>query len=106
PGKPGDRIRGRAARLRRLDLARQLSRLQPPLLGTRQRRPTRALPTRTPLPRLRIHAATEPRARATRLATSLRRLPGPRPDNQHRLRPDRRAAAREVGEADHGPPVV
>ena len=57
---------------------------------------------RAPLPRLRVPALPEPRARAAGLATLVRRLPDSWPDHKHRSERHRRDADEGVDEADHG----
>ena len=54
------------------------------------------------LPRLPLPAAGEPRVRPARLAAQVPGLPGSRPDDEHRVQPDRRDADGAVVEAHHG----
>ena len=53
-------------------------------------------------PRFRVPSATEPADRASRLAAPVRRLPVPRLHERDRLQPDRRHAARALGEDRDG----
>src|SRR5206468_4494684 len=100
-GHRRDQLSERAARLRRSGVARQQPLVRAPLLADRQRRADRALPAPRP-GRLRLHAADEPGARASRLAAGLPRLPPPRFHERDRVQPDRRDAShapREVHDA-------